>query len=62
MYKENFGKDQEGSQAELITLTNAKGTEVKISTLGATVVSFIWIKAELCGMLCWGMTTRILTL
>lgn len=37
MYKENFGKDQEGSQAELITLTNAKGTEVKISTLGATV-------------------------
>ncbi len=41
MYKENFGKDQEGSQAELITLTNAKGTEVKISTLGATVVSFI---------------------
>lgn len=35
MTKENFGID-----AELITMTNANGASVKISTLGAAVVSF----------------------
>lgn len=41
MRRESFGKDQLGNDVELITLENANGTEVKISTLGATVVSFI---------------------
>lgn len=39
--KELFGEDANGTQVELLTLKNTKETQVKISTLGATVVSFL---------------------
>ncbi len=42
MLKESFGTDGNGNAAELVTLTNTNGTQVKISTLGATIVSFIY--------------------
>lgn len=42
MLRENFGSDGQGNVVELITLKNAKGTKVKLSTLGAAVVSFIY--------------------
>lgn len=41
MIKEGFGTDGLGNAAELVTLSNKNGTQVKISTLGATVVSFL---------------------
>ncbi len=42
MLRENFGTDGRGNDVELFTLTNANGTQLKISTLGATIVSFIF--------------------
>lgn len=42
MLREGFGSDGQGNEVELITLKNTKGTEVKVSTLGATVVSFLY--------------------
>lgn len=41
MKREGFGTDGKGNAAELITLSNKNGVQVKISTLGATVVSFL---------------------
>lgn len=40
--RENFGPDGRGNDIELFTLSNAAGTQVKISALGATVVSFLF--------------------
>ena len=40
MQRESFGPDGRGNEIELITLENANGTQVKISTLGASLVSF----------------------
>lgn len=42
MRRENWGTDGRGNHVELITLSNGRGTQVKISTLGATVVSFLF--------------------
>lgn len=42
MVREKFGTDGNGNSVELITLSNENGTKVKISTLGATVVSFLF--------------------
>lgn len=42
MIIENFGNDGRGKDVKRITLTNGRGTEVKLSTLGATVVSFCY--------------------
>lgn len=42
MYGEAFGTDGKGREARLIALQNANGTQVKISSLGATVVSFLF--------------------
>ena len=35
MLREAFGTDKQGKEVEVITLTNANGTEAKIATLGA---------------------------
>lgn len=40
--RESFGTDGQGNDIELFTLTNTKGTQAKISTLGATLVSFLF--------------------
>lgn len=40
--RESFGADGRGNDVELFTLTNTSGTQVKISTLGAAVVSFLF--------------------
>lgn len=40
--RESFGTDGRGNDVELFTLANTSGTQVKISTLGATVVSFLF--------------------
>lgn len=42
MLRENWGTDGRGNDVELVTLSNGSGTQVKISTLGATVVSFLF--------------------
>lgn len=42
MIREKWGTDGNGNSVERITLSNAEGTQVKISTLGATVVSFLF--------------------
>lgn len=42
MNLENWGTDGKGNNAELVTLTNGGGTQVKVSSLGATVVSFLF--------------------
>ena len=41
MQRESFGTDGRGNGVELFTLENANGTQAKISTLGATLVSFV---------------------
>ena len=38
--KENFGKLSDGREVELYTLRNTKGTEVKVTTYGARLVSW----------------------
>ena len=43
MVKESFGTDGRENPVELLTLSNGNGTKVKISTLGATVVSFLFL-------------------
>ncbi len=43
MVKESFGTDGRDNPVELFTLSNGNGTKVKISTLGATVVSFLFL-------------------
>lgn len=43
MVKESFGTDGRENPVELLTLSNRNGTKVKISTLGATVVSFLFL-------------------
>ncbi len=40
MRREDFGTDQRGNSVELFTLQNKNGTQAKISTLGAALVSF----------------------
>ena len=40
--RENIGTDGRGNDVELFTLTNKNGTQAKISTLGATLVSFLF--------------------
>lgn len=39
--KSDFGTDNKGRNVECIILENSRGTQVKISTLGAAVVSFL---------------------
>jgi aldose 1-epimerase len=39
--KESFGKTKEGKEAELYTLANEKGMQVKITNYGATVTSIL---------------------
>ncbi len=40
--KEVFGQSRDGKTIELYTLSNAAGTKVQISTLGATIVSILF--------------------
>ena len=40
MLKQSFGTDTHGREAHLYTLANANGTQLKVTTLGAAVVSF----------------------
>ena len=40
--KEGIGTDGRGNDVELFTLTNANGTQARISTLGAALVSFLF--------------------
>ena len=40
MLREIFGTDGRGKEVEIVTLTNNNGTEVKLSTLGATIAAF----------------------
>ena len=42
MLRESFGTDNKGNSVEAVTLTNANDTQVKVSTFGATIVSFIF--------------------
>ncbi|MBO5371986.1 MAG: galactose mutarotase [Lachnospiraceae bacterium] len=42
MHREFFGKDQSGKDIELFIFTNTNGTQVKITTLGAAITSFIF--------------------
>ncbi len=42
MQREHFGQDRNGKDVELFTLTNTHGTQVKITTLGAAITSFIF--------------------
>lgn len=42
MLKQSFGTDTRGNQAHLYTMANANGTQLKVSTLGATIVSFLF--------------------
>ncbi|MBO5303234.1 MAG: galactose mutarotase [Lachnospiraceae bacterium] len=42
MQKENFGIDKDGKNVDLFTLSNTNGTQVKITTLGAAVTSFVF--------------------
>ena len=42
MLKQSFGTDTHGNEAQLYTLENANGTQLKVTTLGASIVSFIF--------------------
>ncbi len=42
MLRESFGTDGRGNEAEAFILTNANGTQLKVTTLGAAIVSFIF--------------------
>ena len=42
MLRESFGTDNKGNAVEAVTLTNANDTQLKVSTFGATIVSFIF--------------------
>ena len=42
MLRENFGTDGRGNEAVVFTITNANGTQLKVTTLGAAIVSFIF--------------------
>ena len=42
MLRESFGTDGRGNEAEVFTITNANGTQLKVTTLGAAIVSFIF--------------------
>lgn len=41
MKRELFGTDRNGNTVKLFTLTNTKGTQLKITTLGAAITSFV---------------------
>ena len=44
--RERFGTDDSGKEAELFTITNTNGTQLKVTTLGATIVSFVFRDKE----------------